>query len=204
MTTTAIAPEASFADQSTTLQYIGGKWREGRSEKTLTVTNPYDDTVITTIRQASLQDLDEAYRSAEKAQKDWASQSPASRRQIMMRAAELLEERREEIVDWIVKESGSTVGKANVEVSLAAAITLEASSFPSRVHGKIMESNTPGKEVRVYRRPLGVVGVISPWNFPLHLSQRSVAPALALGNAVVIKPASDTPVSCGIILARIF
>ena len=100
-----------------------------------------------------------------------------------MRAAQRLEERREEIVEWLIRESGSTVIKANAEVSLAAGITLEASSFPSRVHGRIVESNTAGKEIRIYRRPLGVVGVISPWNFPLHLSQRSVAPALALGNA---------------------
>ena len=122
----------------------------------------------------------------------------------MLRAAAILEERREEIIDWLVKESGSTVIKANVEVSAAAGITLEAASFPGRVFGRIVESNTPGKENRIYRRPLGVVGVISPWNFPLHLSQRSVAPALALGNAVVIKPASDTPVTGGLILARIF
>lgn len=67
-----------------------------------------------------------------------------------------------------------------------------------------MSSDIPGKENLVYRRPLGVVGVISPWNFPLHLSQRSVAPALALGNAVVIKPASDTPISGGLLLGRIF
>ena len=204
MTTTAVAHNSTFANQPTSLRCIGGMWREGRSEKTLTNTNPYDNTVLTTIRQASVQDLDEAYAAAESAQKEWAAQSPATRRHVMMRAAQLLEERRAEIVDWIVKESGSTVDKANVEVSLAAAITLEASSFPSRVHGKIMESNTPNKEMRVYRRPLGVVGVISPWNFPLHLSQRSVAPALALGNAVVLKPASDTPVSGGLILARIF
>jgi acyl-CoA reductase-like NAD-dependent aldehyde dehydrogenase len=67
-----------------------------------------------------------------------------------------------------------------------------------------LASNVPGKENRVYRKPLGVVGVISPWNFPLHLSQRSIAPALALGNAVVVKPASDTPVTGGLLLAKIF
>lgn len=75
--------------------------------------------------------------------------------------------------------------------------------MPARAHGYTMASDIPGKENLVYRRPLGVVGVISPWNFPLHLSQRSVAPALALGNAVVIKPASDTPVTGGLLLARI-
>ncbi|WP_411731764.1 aldehyde dehydrogenase family protein [Paeniglutamicibacter sp.] len=204
MTTTMSESTATFAGQSATLQFIGGQWREGRSAKTLTVTNPYDDTLLASIRQANTADLDEAYQAAEEAQKEWAARTPAARRQVMMRAAQLLEDRREEIVGWLVKESGSTVGKANVEVSLAAGITLESASFPTRVQGRILDSNTPGKEVRVYRRPIGVVGVISPWNFPLHLSQRSVAPALALGNAVVIKPASDTPVSGGLILGRIF
>lgn len=83
-------------------------------------------------------------------------------------------------------------------------ITLEAASMPARSQGATMGSDIPGKENFVYRRPLGVVGVISPWNFPLHLSQRSVAPALALGNAVVIKPASDTPITGGLLLGRIF
>lgn len=204
MTTTILESLSTFAGEPVNLQYIGGRWREGCSDKVTTVTNPYDDSVLTSIRQASVEDLDEAYHAAEAAQSAWAAQPPSVRRQVIMRAAQLLEERREEIVEWLVKESGSTVIKANAEVSLAAGITLEASSFPNRVHGRIVESNTPGKEIRIYRRPVGVVGVISPWNFPLHLSQRSVAPALALGNAVVIKPASDTPVTGGLILARIF
>ncbi|MEV7135880.1 aldehyde dehydrogenase family protein [Arthrobacter sp. NPDC093128] len=204
MTTTTLEITATFAGLPVTQQFLGGTWREGRSEKTLTVTNPYDDSVLASIRQANKQDLDDAYRAAEAAQKEWAAQPPAARRQVILRAAQILEERREEIVDWLIKESGSTVAKAQVEVSLAAGITLEASSFPTRVHGRIVESNTPGKELRVYRRPIGVVGIISPWNFPLHLSERSVAPALALGNAVVIKPASDTPVTGGLILARVF
>lgn len=205
-TTTAMTtPQtAAFAGGHVDQQYIAGAWRDGRSERVLRVTNPYDDTALAGIRLATAEDLDEAYRAAESAQKDWAAQPPSARRQVILRAAQILEQRREEIVDWLVAESGSTVGKAQVEVSLAAAITMEASSFPSRVHGRIADSETPGKELRVYRRPLGVVGVISPWNFPLHLSQRSVAPALALGNAVVLKPASDTPITGGLILARIF
>ncbi|MDQ0618426.1 aldehyde dehydrogenase family protein [Arthrobacter globiformis] len=204
MTSTVSETAATFAGQDTTLQYIGGTWRAGRSERSLTVTNPYDDSELTTIRLANSTDVDEAYKAAEAAQKEWASFTPAARRDVILRAAQILEERREEIVSWLIKEAGSSVAKANVEVSLAAGITLEAASFPTRVHGRIVESNTPGKEIRVYRRPIGVVGVISPWNFPLHLSQRSVAPALALGNAVVVKPASDTPVSGGLILAKVF
>jgi aldehyde dehydrogenase (NAD+) len=115
-----------------------------------------------------------------------------------------LEQRREEIVGWLVRESGSTRIKANIEWQYAHAVTLEASSFPSRVEGPIMPVDIPGKESRVYREPVGVVGMISPWNFPFHLSSRSIAPAIALGNSVVIKPASDTPITGGLLLAKIY
>src|SRR4029453_9026468 len=83
-------------------------------------------------------------------------------------------------------------------------VTLEASTFPSRVEGPIVPTDIAGKESRVYRQPVGVVGMISPWNFPVHLCSRSIAPALALGNGVVIKPASDTPVTGGLLLAKIY
>ncbi|QCQ93266.1 aldehyde dehydrogenase family protein [Rhodococcus sp. SGAir0479] len=204
MTATELESTATFAGQPVQSQFIAGEWREGRSERVLTDTNPFDDTVVATIRQASKEDLDDAYRAAEAAQAQWAATAPAERAAVLRRAAQILEDRREEIVRWLVAESGSTVIKANAEISLAAGITQEAASFPTRVHGRIFDSNTPNREMRVYKRPVGVVGVISPWNFPLHLSQRSVAPALALGNAVVIKPASDTPVCGGLLIARIF
>ena len=83
-------------------------------------------------------------------------------------------------------------------------MTLEAATFPSRAGGQIVPNDIPGKESRVYRQPVGVVGMISPWNFPLHLSNRSIAPALALGNTAVIKPASNTPVTGGLLLAKIY
>lgn len=196
--------DVTFAGQRMDTQFIAGQWREGRSERVNTDTNPFDDSVVAEIRQASKEDLDDAYRAAEAAQAAWAATAPSERAKVIRRAAEILEERREEIVGWLVKESGSTLIKADKEVSLAIGITTESASFPTRVHGTIHPSDTPDREMRVYRKPVGVVGVISPWNFPLHLSQRSVAPALALGNAVVIKPASDTPVTGGLILARIF
>lgn len=81
---------------------------------------------------------------------------------------------------------------------------ITAAAMPSRVVGRILPIDTPDKESRVYRKPLSVVGVISPWNWPMHLSNRSIAPALALGNAVVVKPADDTPVTGGLLLAKIY
>jgi aldehyde dehydrogenase (NAD+) len=112
---------------------------------------------------------------------------------------------RNEIVDWLIAESGSTRLKAEMEWRAVRDGTLAAAGMPARVAGRILPIDIPGKESRVYRRPLGVVGVISPWNFPMHLTNhRSVAPALALGNGVVVKPAEDTPVTGGLLLASIY
>ncbi|MFV1939971.1 aldehyde dehydrogenase family protein [Pseudomonas luteola] len=186
------------------LQPLGGQWRKGRADKTLTVSDPFNGETLVNIPQANRDDLDEAYQKAAQAQQEWAAQGPSVRAAVLLKVVEIFDRRREEIIDWIIRESGSTRLKAQIEWSSARSITLEAASFPKRVHGRIVESDVPGKESRVYRSPIGVIGVISPWNFPLHLTQRSLAPALALGNAVVIKPASDTPICGGLLLARIF
>lgn len=186
------------------LQPIGHEYRAGSTGRVLTVLDPYHETPLIEIPMANQADLDEAYRAAEKAQREWAALGPSARSAVLLRAAQILDERHDEVVSWLIRESGSTLVKAEFEWGAAKAITLEAASFPNRVHGRIVETDVADKESRIYRRPLGVVGVISPWNFPLHLTQRSVAPALALGNAVVIKPASDTPVTGGLLLARIY
>ena len=186
------------------LQFIGGEWQKGKDDSINTDTNPYNGDTIVEIQQATKDQLDEAYDAADQAQAKWAKTTPAERAAVMYKVVNILDQRQDEIVDWLIKESGSTRIKAMVEFSSARAITLEAASFPNRVHGEIRPSNTPGKENFIYREPIGVVAVISPWNFPLHLTQRSIAPALALGNAVVLKPASDTPVTGGLLLAKVF
>ncbi|MBB4866632.1 aldehyde dehydrogenase (NAD+) [Pseudomonas nitritireducens] len=186
------------------LQPLAGQWRAGGAGSTLRNCNPFDGSLLLEIPQASRDDLDAAFREAAAQQPAWAALPPAERSALLHRVVALFDQRREEIVDWIIRESGSTRLKATLEWGAARAITLEAASFPSRVHGRLLDSNVPGKESRVYRSAIGVVGVISPWNFPLHLTQRSLAPALALGNAVVVKPASDTPVCGGLLLARLF
>ncbi|WP_350656951.1 aldehyde dehydrogenase family protein [Psychrobacter sp. S1-30-MNA-CIBAN-0213] len=186
------------------LQYIAGEWQSGQDDSINTNVNPYNGDTLVEIKQATSKQLDEAYQAANAAQKEWAQKTPAERASLMYNVVNVLDQRQDEIVDWLIKESGSTRIKAMVEFGSARAITLEAASFPNRVHGEIRASNTPGKENFVYREPIGVVAVISPWNFPLHLTQRSIAPALALGNAVVLKPASDTPITGGLLLAKVF
>src|SRR5438132_2738294 len=180
---------------------LSEQWRGGRSGRISEDRDPYTDETLVRIPLANEQDLDEAYRGAAAAQPKWAATPPGERAALLRRAADIMEARREEIQVWLIRESGSTRLKANIEWDSAHAIMLEAASAPYRVQGRILPSDIPGKENRVYRQPVGVVGVISPWNVPLHLTNRSVAPALAVGNAVVIKPASDTPVTGGLLLA---
>lgn len=186
------------------LQPLAGAWREGSGDATQSIIDPYSGNTLASIRLATSKDLDDAYRKAAKAGSQWAATPPAGRAALLQKVVAIFDQRKTEIVDWLVRESGSTVLKANIEWASARAITQEAASMPAQAQGATFDSNIPGKNNLVYRRPLGVVGVISPWNFPLHLSQRSVAPAIALGNAVVIKPASDTPISGGLLIAKMF
>src|SRR5690606_21604239 len=185
-------------------QPIAGEWRAGRAKGSLTDRNPYTGETLIEIPHADERELDEAHLGAQKAQKAWAEMLPAERSAVMRKAAGVMEKRHDEIVDWLITESGSTRIKAELEWSAVHAVMLEASFAPYRVEGQILPSDVPGKECRVYRQPVGVVGVISPWNWPLQLSNRSVAPALAVGNAVALKPASDTPVTGGLLLAKIY
>ncbi|WP_409298638.1 aldehyde dehydrogenase family protein [Peribacillus sp. SCS-26] len=184
--------------------YIDGVWKDGSSTKKMKNTNPFTGEELTLIQSASKEDLDEAYKAAERAQREWASELPQNKRKIIEKAVAIMEENQDLIIEWLVKEAGSTVMKAGVELQASISIMKEAASFPFRMEGRILPSIYPDKENRVYRSPLGVIGIISPWNFPLHLAIRSIGPALASGNAVVIKPASDTPVTGGLIFASIF
>ncbi len=195
---------SSIAEPPFLGQYIDGRWCAGTSGARMADLNPYDGSVVADLALASLDDLDRAYRAAARAQKAWAKTLPSERSALFHRALAVIERRREEIIGWLVRETGSTLLKAAVEWSSLRAGMQEAISLPSRVEGRIMPIDIPGKQSFVYREPLGVVGVISPWNFPMHLSNRTVAPALAVGNAVVVKPSEESPITGGLLLASIY
>ncbi|MGI0522857.1 aldehyde dehydrogenase family protein [Rhizobium giardinii] len=185
-------------------QYIAGRWVAGTEGVTSLDRNPFNDDTVAEISLASLSDLDLAFEAARSAQAEWAKTLPSERAAVFLRAVAILEARKDEIIGWIVRESGSTRIKAGIEWGAVRAGMLEAATMPSAAQGHIIPVDRPGKEARVYKKPVGVVGIISPWNFPLHLSNRSVAPAIALGNAVVLKPSNDTPVTGGLLLAKIY
>lgn len=185
-------------------QYIGGVWRDGTSQKTLTDRNPYNGQPITEFKLASLADLDAAYRAAAAAQKVWAEVNPFEKRAILEKAIAFIEQNEGDITDIIIEELGGTRLKAFFEIGLVKNIIKESATFPLRMTGEILPSTVEGKENRLYRIPVGVVGVISPFNFPFFLSMRSVAPALGAGNGVVLKPHDDTAITGGTLVARIF
>ncbi|MEV5988396.1 aldehyde dehydrogenase family protein [Streptomyces sp. NPDC052051] len=185
-------------------QYIGGQWRPGRGSWDIIDFNPYDGEKLASITTATVDEVDEAYRAAEAAQKKWAATNPYARRTVFEKAVRVIEDREAEITEVIIAELGGTRLKAAFELHLTKELLRECMQLALRPEGKILPSPVDGKENRLYREPVGVVGVISPFNFPLFLSIKSVAPALALGNAVVLKPHQNTPIVGGSLIAKIF
>ncbi|MFC9927308.1 aldehyde dehydrogenase family protein [Streptomyces sp. NPDC127190] len=185
-------------------QYIDGEWRPGTGSWDVIDFNPYDGEKLASITVATVDEVDQAYRAAARAQQQWASTNPYARRAVFERALRLIEDREQEIADLIIAELGGTRVKAGFELHLAKEFLRESIHLALRPEGKILPSPEDGKENRVYRVPVGVVGVISPFNFPFLLSLKSVAPALALGNGVVLKPHQNTPIAGGTLIARIF
>lgn len=190
--------------QSLNKQFIGGEWREGRSQKVFADRNPYNGELIAEIKLANLADVDEAYRAAHDAQKQWAQINPYQRRDILESAVGALTTHEAEIADLIIDELGGTRLKAAFEISLVKNIIREAATFPLRMEGQILPSPVEGKENRLYRVPAGVVSVISPFNFPFFLAMRSVAPALGAGNGVVLKPHEESIITGGTLVAKLF
>ncbi|WP_342762222.1 aldehyde dehydrogenase family protein [Kineococcus rhizosphaerae] len=168
----------------------------------LEVTAPATGRVLARIAAADVADLDAAVAAARTAQRSWARRTYDQRAAVLRRAAQLLEEQPERVVRWLVPESGSGQGKAAFEVSMLVGELNECAALASAPYGELLRSTRPRLSL-ARRVPLGVVGVISPFNFPAILSLRSVAPALAVGNAVVLKPDPRTPVSGGLALAEL-
>jgi aldehyde dehydrogenase (NAD+) len=186
------------------LQYIDGQWRSGSGSWDIIDVNPYTGDKLAAITVATVDDVDEAYRAAERAQKEWGRLTPFERQDVFERAARVAEDHEPEIVEAIIEELGATYGRAKGEAAAACKALREAAQTALRVEGRLLPSPHQGKENRLYRIPVGVVGVISPYHFPLIVALKSVAPALALGNAVVLKPHQNTPVVGGTLIARIF
>ena len=171
---------------------------------TLESIEPATGEVLAQVGLADADDIAAAAAAAKNAQPGWAAQPGPHRAAVMRRAARLLEDNRAQFERWLVREGGSVPGKAAFEVELVLGELWEAAALPTQPWGHLLPTSEAGRQSTAKRVPLGVVGVISPWNFPQILSVRAVAPALALGNAVVLKPDVQTAVSGGVLIARLF
>ncbi|WP_243866408.1 aldehyde dehydrogenase family protein [Actinophytocola oryzae] len=185
-------------------QFIAGEWRSGSMEKVLVDRNPYDGSTVAEFNIASVSDIDDAYRAAERAKLEWDRVNPYAKRAVFERALRYVEEHMADITEVIIDELGGTRLKAGFEIGLVLDMLKEAATFPLRMEGRILPSPDNEKENRLYREPVGVVGVISPFNFPFFLGMKCVAPALAAGNGVVLKPHEDSPIVGGTLFAEIF
>ncbi|WP_405763060.1 aldehyde dehydrogenase family protein [Streptomyces sp. NBC_00045] len=180
-------------------------WQDG---PTLTggaapVVEPATGRTLATIELAAPADVAEVAVRARAAQEDWARATHTARAAVLRRAGDLFAAHADELRDWLVRESGSIPGKADFELHVAAQECYEAAALASRPVGQVLPSEAPRLSF-TRRVPAGVVGVVAPFNAPLILAIRSVAPALALGNAVLLKPDARTAVCGGLALAAVF
>ncbi len=186
---------------------IDGAWLEGGAdaadEQDAVSFNPATLGVVATYRKAGDAALRRSLKAAVQAQRAWSKAGMIRRGLVLRRAAELLEQRLEEIARLMTAEEGKTLPESRVEMQ-ASVETLHYHAGHSRMaEGSVFPSSHPDELIRTLRRPLGVVGVITPWNFPVQIPTWKIAPALLWGNAVVWKPASETP-AVSVALAEVF
>lgn len=182
--------------------YINGEWVNAKDKAEFPVYNPATGEVWAKVADAARSDASAAIAAASGAQPSWAAMPHSQRARLLSKAGDVLEARQKEFQEALVDEGGAWIGKTMFETGYSAGVYRAAAAAAYQVNGEILPSDH-GKLSLVVREPLGVVSVISPWNFPLILSSRGFAVALAVGNTVVLKPSEETPVSGGLLLAEV-
>ena len=174
--------------------YIGGKWVESVTGRTYPVHNPaHTDQLVGEFQTSGADDTLHAVAAAKDGLKIWANTPAPARANIMYKALDIMGRRAEELAEAITVEEGKPISDARAEVKRAMAIMEYAAGEGRRMFGYTTPSELPDTVAYTTRRPLGVVGIITPWNFPLAIPAWKIAPALICGNALVFKPASATP-----------
>ncbi|HEX6998010.1 MAG TPA: aldehyde dehydrogenase family protein [Gammaproteobacteria bacterium] len=182
--------------------YIGGEWVAAEGNAEFPVYNPATGEVCATVADASRADARKAIEAAREAQPGWAALPHSERARLLSKAADVLESRQKEFQEMLIDEGGAWLGKTMFETGYSVGVYRAAAAAAYQMNGEILPSDL-GKLSLVVREPLGVVSVISPWNFPLILSSRGFAPALAVGNTVILKPSEETPISGGLLIAEV-
>lgn len=196
-TTTSAAGETRTPPAPRTcLNYIGGEWRPSVSGATFDNTNPAcRSELIGTFQRSTAEDVDAALRAAEAALPAWRATPAPVRGEILLRAALLLETRQADLAREMTREMGKPIKETLGDVQTAIDVGKFVAGEGRRAEGETVPSALPDKLCMTLRQPLGVVGIITPWNFPMAIPAWKTLPALLAGNTVVLKPASDTPLS---------
>jgi lactaldehyde dehydrogenase/glycolaldehyde dehydrogenase len=173
--------------------FVNGKFVASTASERIVVKNPATGSEICTVPDSSEEDLNAAVAAAEAAQRGWEMQPAAHRAKVLKALAAKIRERVEPLARVITEEQGKTLGLARVEVEFTADYLDYMAEWGRRIEGEIVESDRPGETILLFRRPIGVIGGILPWNFPFFLIARKAGPALITGNTIVIKPSEETP-----------
>ncbi len=198
MTSTAsvAAGAQTGAAARTYLNYIGGEWRPSTSGETFDDVNPARYTeIVARFQRSTVDDVRAAIAAAEAALPAWRSMPMPARGEIILRAALLLEARRDELARQMTREMGKPLKETQGDLQTAIDFGKFVAGEARRAEGETVPSALPDKMCLTLRQPLGVVGIITPWNFPMAIPAWKTVPALVAGNTVVLKPASDTPLS---------
>jgi succinate-semialdehyde dehydrogenase/glutarate-semialdehyde dehydrogenase len=175
--------------------YIEGKWTPAANGRTLGVINPATEEVIEEIAYGGRAEARQALESAQRAMPAWMKLTAWDRAKVLKKTADLMRERLDALSRTLTMEQGKPVAESKAEI-LHSADTFEwFAEEGKRAYGQVIPNSQPGKRHMTIKHPVGVVGAISPWNFPITLQSRKIAPALAVGCTVVAKPASQTPLS---------
>jgi succinate-semialdehyde dehydrogenase/glutarate-semialdehyde dehydrogenase len=185
--------------QGSSSSYIGGRWIQ--SDATINVVDPATAQPFATISTVAQTDLQRALSHAEEASSPWRSMTAKDRGALLHRVADELVRRKAEIARVITRENGKPLAQSEGEVAMSEDHLRWFAEEGKRAYGRLVPNQVPGKRHMVVKTPIGTVGAIAPWNFPLVLSVRKVAPAMAAGCPVILKPASQTPLSA-ILLAE--
>lgn len=187
--------EAELVASIPTELYIGGQWRPARSGKRFGVDDPATGGELTTVADADERDAMDALDAAVAAQAEWAATAPRQRGEILRRAFDLLTTRADDFALLMTLEMGKSLGEARGEVAYGAEFLRWFSEEAVRIHGRYTTAPDGNSRLLVLRKPVGPSLLITPWNFPLAMATRKIAPALAAGCTVVVKPAALTPLT---------
>jgi succinate-semialdehyde dehydrogenase/glutarate-semialdehyde dehydrogenase len=194
--------EAAVLDAVPTELFIGGSWRAARGGATLPVEDPSTGQALVEVADANEQDAFDALAAAHDAQPAWAAHAPRERGEILRRAYEAIVEQTDDLALLMTLEMGKSVAESRAEIGYAAEFFRWFSEEAVRVHGRFMVNTTGKGRILTMRQPVGPCVFVTPWNFPTAMGTRKIAPAVAAGCTMVVKPAQQTPLSM-LALARI-